>query len=271
MARLIKRTQNNYTNVSNQLIRDDRLSWKARGIFIYLWSQADNWQFYVSEVAKHATDGRESLQNGLKELEEFGYLKRVNRQNNGGKFSGMEWILSDIPDRQTGNTVDGENDKKRGENTENPSDGKTTQRETDPTENPSLRNNNSKNYQRQEETIESKKYNSQAQPDDTLTSQRKEVISYLNEKTGKNFKPNASGNKKAIDPRLKEGYTVEDMKKIIDIKYQQWHGKVFGNGQPGDNYLKPETLFRPSKIDGYLNEIVQPAQKPNSSNDFSFF
>ena len=32
MARLIKRTQNNYTNVSNQVIRDERLSWKARGI-----------------------------------------------------------------------------------------------------------------------------------------------------------------------------------------------------------------------------------------------
>ena len=117
MARLIKRTQNNYTNVSNQVIRDERLSWKARGIFVYLWSQADNWQFYVSEVAKHATDGRESLQNGLKELEEFGYLKRTNRQNNGGKFSGMEWILSDIPDHQTGKTVNGENNKKETEKT----------------------------------------------------------------------------------------------------------------------------------------------------------
>jgi len=235
MARLIKRTQNNYTNVSNQVIRDERLSWKARGIFVYLWSQADNWQFYVSEVAKHATDGRESLQNGLKELEEFGYLKRTNRQNNGGKFSGMEWILSDIPDHQTGKTVNGENNKKETENAEKPSDGKAKQAEP-------------------------------AQ----LTAQRKEVISYLNQKTGKNFKPNASGNKKAIDPRLKEGYTVDDLKKVIDIKYQQWHGKVFNNGQPGDNYLKPETLFRPSKIDGYLNETV--LSKPSKEgNDFSFF
>lgn len=268
MARLIKRTQNNYTNVSNQVIRDERLSWKARGIFVYLWSQADNWQFYVSEVAKHATDGRESLQNGLKELEEFGYLKRTNRQNNGGKFSGMEWILSDIPDHQTGKTVNGESNKKEMKNAEKPSDGKATQRETDPTENPSLRNNNSKNYQLEEVTIESKQYK-QAEPA-PLTAQRKEVISYLNQKTGKNFKPNASGNKKAIDPRLKEGYTVDDLKKVIDIKYQQWHGKVFNNGQPGDNYLKPETLFRPSKIDGYLNETVR-SEPSKESNDFSFF
>ncbi|AGR65284.1 conserved phage C-terminal domain-containing protein [Limosilactobacillus reuteri] len=268
MARLIKRTQNNYTNVSNQVIRDERLSWKARGIFVYLWSQADNWQFYVSEVAKHATDGRESLQNGLKELEEFGYLKRTNRQNNGGKFSGMEWILSDIPDHQTGKTVNGENNKKETENAEKPSDGKATQRETDPTENPSLRNTNIKNYQLEEVTIESKQYK-QAEPA-PLTAQRKKVISYLNQKTGKNFKPNASGNKKAIDPRLKEGYTVDDLKKVIDIKYQQWHGKIFNNGQPGDNYLKPETLFRPSKIDGYLNETVR-SESNKESTDFSFF
>lgn len=61
MARLIKQTNRNYTNISNQLVRDQRLSWKARRIFIYLWSQADNWQFYVSEVAKHSTDGKDAL------------------------------------------------------------------------------------------------------------------------------------------------------------------------------------------------------------------
>lgn len=269
MARLIKRTQNNYTNVSNQVIRDERLSWKARGIFVYLWSQADNWQFYVSEVAKHATDGRESLQNGLKELEEFGYLKRINRQENkSGRFSGMDWILSDIPNQQAEKPVNGEINKKSPNIIENQSDGEPTQRESDPMENPSLRNNNIKNYQLEEVTIESKQYK-QAEPAQ-LTAQRKEVISYLNQKTGKNFKPNASGNKKAIDPRLKEGYTVDDLKKVIDIKYQQWHGKVFNNGQPGDNYLKPETLFRPSKIDGYLNETVR-SEPSKESNDFSFF
>lgn len=89
-----------------------------------------------------------------------------------------------------------------------------------------------------------------------LSAQRKEVIDYLNKKTGKRFKPNADGNKRVIDPRLKDGYTVDDLKHIIDVKYAQWHGKTFSNGQLGDNYLRPETLFRVSKIEGYLNEEV---------------
>lgn len=97
-----------------------------------------------------------------------------------------------------------------------------------------------------------KKNNSQAQPD-TLAQQRREVIQYLNQKTGKHFKPDADGNKRIIEPRLKEGYTVDEMKKVIDNMYSLWHGVTFRNGELGDNYLKPETLFRSSKIDGYLN------------------
>ena len=96
------------------------------------------------------------------------------------------------------------------------------------------------------------KRSSQTEPD-TLSSQCKEVIEYLNEKTGKRFKPNAKGNRDAIYPRLKEGYTVDDMKIVIDNMYSLWHGVRFRNGDLGDNYLKPETLFRSSKIDGYLN------------------
>lgn len=50
------------------------------------------------------------------------------------------------------------------------------------------------------------------------------------------------------------------MKKVIDNMYSLWHGVTFSNGQLGDNYLKPETLFRSSKIDGYLNAT------PNTPN-----
>ena len=96
MARLIKRDRGNYTNTSNKVIRDERLTWKARGIFNYLWSQADNWQFYVAEIANHAKDGVKSTRSGLDELEKYGYLKRINRHDKSGSFDGMDWILSDI-------------------------------------------------------------------------------------------------------------------------------------------------------------------------------
>ncbi|MCD7138770.1 conserved phage C-terminal domain-containing protein [Limosilactobacillus balticus] len=100
----------------------------------------------------------------------------------------------------------------------------------------------------------------QAQPAQSpIAAQRREVIQYLNQKTGKHFKPDADGNKRIIEPRLKEGYTVDEMKKVIDNMYSLWHGVTFRNGELGDNYLKPETLFRSSKIDGYLNATPSTA------------
>lgn len=109
---------------------------------------------------------------------------------------------------------------------------------------------------------------SNAQPD-TLAQQRREVIEYLNKKTDSKFKPNAKGNKSVIDPRLKEGYTVDDMKMIIDAMYSKWHGNKFSNGSMGDDYLRPETLFRVSKIEGYLNiaRKMKKQQKPDDMFD----
>ena len=148
MPRLIKKDHGNYTNVSNVLVRDSRLTWKARGIFLYLWSQADNWQFYVKELLTHDPEGKESLQNGLKELEEYGYLQRINRHSDkSGKFGGLEWILDDTP-------ANGQNSQNSGKKSGLPSGGKTVQRENRPPENSSLRNNNNKKYQMLEVTTE---------------------------------------------------------------------------------------------------------------------
>jgi uncharacterized phage protein (TIGR02220 family) len=110
----------------------------------------------------------------------------------------------------------------------------------------------------------------QAQPA-PLSAQRREVIEYLNKKTGKSFKPNADGNRRIIEPRLKEGYTVDEMKTIIDNMYSLWHGVTFRNGEIGDNYLKPETLFRPSKIDGYLNATPKQQSVTNEFEDDDWF
>ena len=102
MTRIIKEYTNKFTVISNNEVQDKRLSWKARGIFSYLWSMPDNWDFYETEVAKHAPDGRDSLRSGLMELEEHGYLKR-ERVRNKGQFGGTAWIIPDNPTPKTEN------------------------------------------------------------------------------------------------------------------------------------------------------------------------
>lgn len=97
MTRIKKDYSKGFTTLNNVVLRDERLSWKARGIFSYLWSMPDDWDFYETEVVKHATDGRASLRSGLGELMKFGYLERTRSRNKNGKFGAPVWILHDEP------------------------------------------------------------------------------------------------------------------------------------------------------------------------------
>ena len=84
-----------------------------------------------------------------------------------------------------------------------------------------------------------------------------EIINYLNLKTNKNFKSNAKATQDFIKARLKDGYSIDDFKKVIDNKCYQWLGTE------QEQYLRPETLFRPSHFESYLNEVVKSGVKNN--------
>ncbi len=76
-----------------------------------------------------------------------------------------------------------------------------------------------------------------------------EIITYLNNHTGKQFKWNTPKTKALMQARLNEGFTVEEFKQVIEIKCKQWlTGDYF-------NYLRPATLFG-TKFEGYLQEWI---------------
>lgn len=97
MVRIRKEYSKGFTTTSNTIIRDKRLTWKARGIFNYLWSMPDDWDFYAKEVAKHAKDGIHSLDSGLDELAKYGYLERTRLRDKKGRFGAPVWVLHDDP------------------------------------------------------------------------------------------------------------------------------------------------------------------------------
>lgn len=76
-----------------------------------------------------------------------------------------------------------------------------------------------------------------------------EVIDYLNIKTDSSYRATTEANIKPIRARLNDGFSVEDCKKVIDTKSGQWL-----NNPDMVKYLRPATLFSPSKFEGYLNE-----------------
>ncbi len=96
MVKVKKHRQNNFTILDNTPLHDTELSLKAKGLFAYLWSQSDEWNFYETEVVKHSKDGISSLRSGIHELEERGYLQRKRTRVN-GKVKDSVWILSETP------------------------------------------------------------------------------------------------------------------------------------------------------------------------------
>jgi len=87
----------NYTTINNTGLRDERLTWKAKGILAYILSLPDDWVFYMEEVATHAKDKLDSLRSGMKELKEHGYIKRFPIKDDKGKIIRWETIIYEIP------------------------------------------------------------------------------------------------------------------------------------------------------------------------------
>ena len=87
----------NFTMISNVGLKDNRLSFKAKGLLSYMLSLPDDWIFYESEIVNHATDGKQSVRTGMKELEKFGYLVKEQKRNSKGKFAKIDWVVSDEP------------------------------------------------------------------------------------------------------------------------------------------------------------------------------
>lgn len=75
-----------------------------------------------------------------------------------------------------------------------------------------------------------------------------EIISYLNQKTGTQFKHTTKPTQRHIQARWNEGFRLEDFHTVIDVKVSKWlHDPKMSD------FLRPETLFG-TKFEAYLNE-----------------
>lgn len=92
MSKLIK-PPSNFTTIPNHIINDKRLSFKAKGLFMYLISKPDGWSFSADRIKNDSKDGEDSILSGLSELEKFGLLTRQKIRVK-GIFKGFDYLLS---------------------------------------------------------------------------------------------------------------------------------------------------------------------------------
>ena len=82
-----------------------------------------------------------------------------------------------------------------------------------------------------------------------------DIIAYLNQKAGTKYRVTVAKTKSLIQARMKEGFSLDDFKSVIDIKVSEWHGD-----EKMRRYLRPETLFG-TKFESYLNQTPKQEVK----------
>jgi hypothetical protein len=120
-----------FTQVSNELARDRRLSRKARGLFLEIASRRDGYGLTVEALVRSGPEGRDAIMTRLKELERHGYLERHQERDERGRLGTAVYRITDSPKRPA--TIGaGAKSHRSAPKSENPTTGKPTSADRQP-------------------------------------------------------------------------------------------------------------------------------------------
>lgn len=178
----------NFTTVSNIPLQNRDLSWKAKGLLVYLLTLPPTWEVRLSDLENRSTDGRDSTNGGIKELIDHGHITRVPVTEK-GKFQGYDYTVTDEPQK----TATGFPQR-------------FTRNGSPATENPTLvktQGVNTKEVKTKKESIADL------------------ALAYLNEKTCSKFRSHKGT---GLATLITQGTTLDTIKAVIDLKVKQWTG-----------------------------------------------
>lgn len=96
MFRTQKNAENPFTMVDNRMVNDDRLSFGAKGVLLYLLSKKDDWTPILVDIEKHNSRKEHYVRSAVKELIDYGYIER-KRIREKGKFIGTQYTVYECP------------------------------------------------------------------------------------------------------------------------------------------------------------------------------
>lgn len=234
----------NFTITPNALINDESINPIARFLFVWLCSKPEGWKFHNSVIEKSMGFGKDSRLKYMNELKNKGWISTFQVVKNDGTFGENEIQLNPQPIKPA---------------TDEPQPELSAAEKIRSGKNPPLNDTDlfSNNNTNSKKDLSVKK---QIEIRDS-----KEVIKYLNEKrdSKRGFKF-TSANLKPIKARIKEGFKIEDFKKVIDFKIHEW-----SENDKMKKYIRPETLFG-SKFNGYLIESEDFKPTGDGSNNFEY-
>lgn len=79
--------------IARNVLRDTRISFGARGLFIFLWDLPSTWKPNVKHLSQMGPEGKEAIRSRLRELQDVGAIRFEAIQHEDGKLHGKRWIL----------------------------------------------------------------------------------------------------------------------------------------------------------------------------------
>ena len=94
-TRMIHRADHtdNYMVISNRIARDERLSFEARGLLVFMLSMSDDWNFSIKGLVNQTGMKRSVILRIVKELRDCGYILIKQETKKDGKFTAKTWEL----------------------------------------------------------------------------------------------------------------------------------------------------------------------------------
>jgi len=89
------RKTTNFTIIGNDVLRDKRLSYRARGLLACVLSRPDDWRTSADSLAREGSEGRAAILTALKELETAGYLIRTRIQDKQGHWRTISTVYDE--------------------------------------------------------------------------------------------------------------------------------------------------------------------------------
>lgn len=187
MNKITREKSENYVTISNGFLRDKNLSLKAKGFLAVIMGLPNNWDFSISGICSILQEGKTAVYSAIQELKEYGYCK-VEQCRDDFKIIGNDYTFYEESVLQC--------QKEDEQDLENLNVG----------DKPQLNIDDKEVKKEEKENLQKK---------DVFT----EIVDFFNDNTDKEDFPRTSKVstkiKSAINARIKEGYTVQDIKNAI--------------------------------------------------------
>ncbi|EPT4024184.1 conserved phage C-terminal domain-containing protein [Enterobacter roggenkampii] len=218
----------------------------------------------IETIARQLGAGESTIRTAIAKLEKEGWLTRTQRRNGNRNASNVYRLnvaklrtaaFSQLPESDTSKSDASKFDTSKSDPSKSGNNGGF-----DPSESggdPSVKS-------KPEPQVTTKTpcpVAAQPDPEVVITDQAIEVLSHLNLISGSRYQKSKTSLEN-IRARLRDGYSVADLKLVIDLKHEHWNGN-----DEQYQYMRPETLFGPKKFEGYLSSATRWEKKGRPTRD----